>query len=76
MTITIPEGKPLTTGLVAKICRVAPRTVTKWADHGLLKCWKIPLSGDRRFDPAEVRSFMERHGFPVSGMGGMFSSEA
>jgi hypothetical protein len=32
----------LTTGDVAKICNVAPRTVSKWFDSGQLKGYRIP----------------------------------
>ena len=38
----------LTTGEVAKICKVAPRTVTKWFDSGQLRGYRIPGSKDRR----------------------------
>jgi len=38
----------LTTGQVAQICNVAPRTVTKWFDSGRLKGYRIPGSKDRK----------------------------
>ena len=38
----------LTTGEVARICKVAPRTVTKWFDSGQLRGYRIPGSKDRR----------------------------
>ena len=31
-----------TTGQVAKICHVAPRTVSKWFDSGQLRGYRIP----------------------------------
>ena len=37
-----------TTGQVAKICKVAPRTVSKWFDSGRLRGYRIPGSQDRR----------------------------
>src|SRR4051812_28109101 len=37
----------LTTGEVAKICNVAPRTVSKWFDSGALHGYRIPGSKDR-----------------------------
>ena len=40
--------KVFTTGQVAKICKVAPRTVSKWFDSGRLKGYRIPGSQDRR----------------------------
>jgi len=36
--------KVFTTGQVAKICKVAPRTVSKWFDSGRLKGYRIPGS--------------------------------
>ena len=43
--------KVFTTGQVAKICKVAPRTVSKWFDSGRLKGYRIPGSQDRRNPP-------------------------
>jgi hypothetical protein len=34
----------LTTGEVAKICSVAPRTVSKWFDSGALTGYRIPAA--------------------------------
>ena len=34
--------KVFTTGQVAKICKVAPRTVSKWFDSGRLRGYRIP----------------------------------
>src|SRR5262249_61528897 len=36
--------KVFTTGQVAKICKVAPRTVSKWFDSGRLRGYRIPGS--------------------------------
>ena len=38
------DKEVLTTGEVAKICNVAPRTVSKWFDSGSLKGYRIPGS--------------------------------
>ena len=48
----------LTTGQVAEICSVAPRTVTKWFDSGQLKGYRIPGSRDRRIPTSELIRFM------------------
>src|SRR5512140_1444860 len=48
------EKDVLTTGEVAKICNVAPRTVSKWFDSGSLKGYKIPGSKDRRIPVAQL----------------------
>jgi len=55
----------LTTGEVAGICKVAPRTVTKWFDSGRLKGYRIPGSRDRRIPLAELLRFMKAHGMPT-----------
>ena len=57
--------KVLTTGDVARICHVAPRTVHKWFDTGLLKGYRIPGSRDRRIPIAELRRFMEANNMPM-----------
>jgi len=53
--------KVFTTGQVAKICKVAPRTVSKWFDSGGLKGWRIPGSQDRRIPEPSLKEFMEKH---------------
>ncbi|MCC6662031.1 MAG: response regulator [Phycisphaerales bacterium] len=55
----------LTTGEVAKICNVAPRTVSKWFDSGALKGYRIPGSKDRRIPMGELVKFMRVHGMPM-----------
>jgi excisionase family DNA binding protein len=58
----------LTTGEVAKICRVAPRTVSKWFDSGQLRGYRIPGSKDRRIPVEHLRRFMHAHGMPLDGL--------
>lgn len=55
----------LTTGQVAQICKVAPRTVTKWFDTGQLKGYRIPGGRDRRIPAAELIRFMKTHNMPT-----------
>ena len=55
----------LTTGQVAQICNVAPRTVTKWFDSGQLKGYRIPGSRDRRIPTTELIRFMKAHNIPT-----------
>jgi excisionase family DNA binding protein len=55
----------LTTGDVAKICNVAPRTVSKWFDSGQLKGYRIPGSKDRRIPVNELIRFMKQNNMPV-----------
>ncbi len=58
----------LTTGEVAKICKVAPRTVSKWFDSGQLRGYRIPGSKDRRIPKNELLIFMDKHGIPHNGL--------
>jgi excisionase family DNA binding protein len=55
----------LTTGQVAQICNVAPRTVTKWFDNGQLRGYRIPGSKDRRIPLSELIRFMKAHNIPT-----------
>ena len=65
----MPFGKDvLTTGEVAKVCNVAPRTVSKWFDSGQLKGYRIPGSKDRRIPVAQLVKFMKAHGIPLDGL--------
>jgi excisionase family DNA binding protein len=57
-----------TTGEVAKLCHVAPRTVTKWFDSGELGGYRIPGSRDRRIPMEELVRFMEAHKLPMDGL--------
>jgi len=55
----------LTTGDVAKICNVAPRTVSKWFDSGQLHGYRIPGSKDRRIPVNELIRFMKANNMPT-----------
>lgn len=58
----------LTTGEVAKICNVAPRTVSKWFDSGALHGYRIPGSKDRRIPLNQLIRFMKTHGMPLNNL--------
>lgn len=62
------EKDVLTTGEVAKLCNVAPRTVSKWFDSGQLKGYRIPGSKDRRIPLSNLMQFMKAHGIPLDGV--------
>ena len=53
-----------TTGEVAKICYVAPRTVSQWVDRKLLKGYRLPGSKDRRITIPELVAFMKKYEIP------------
>jgi excisionase family DNA binding protein len=58
----------LTTGDVARICNVAPRTVSKWFDNGQLKGYRIPGSKDRRIPVSELVRFMKANNMPQAAL--------
>jgi len=58
----------LTTGDVARICNVAPRTVSKWFDSGQLRGYRIPGSKDRRIPVNELIRFMKVHNMPSTAL--------
>lgn len=51
-----------TTGEIASICQVAPRTVSKWFDSGSLVGHKIPGSKDRRVRREALLDFLSKNG--------------
>src|SRR5436190_897460 len=68
MSATTKVKDVLTTGEVAKICNVAPRTVSKWFDSGALNGYRIPGSKDRRIPLNQLIRFMKQHGMPLNGL--------
>jgi excisionase family DNA binding protein len=58
----------MTTGEVARICNVAPRTVSKWFDAGQLRGYRIPGSKDRRIPVTALVRFMKEHNIPMDGL--------
>lgn len=67
-TRTIKGRAVLTTGQVAKICHVVPRTVCKWFDTGQLGGYRIPGSRDRRIPVEQLLEFMQAHGIPADSL--------
>ncbi|HEY0008723.1 MAG TPA: response regulator [Tepidisphaeraceae bacterium] len=68
MSATTKLKDVLTTGEVAKICQVAPRTVSKWFDSGALPGYRIPGSKDRRIPLGQLVKFMKQNGMPLNGL--------
>src|SRR5205085_12407710 len=68
MSSTSKVKDVLTTGEVAKICSVAPRTVSKWFDSGALHGYRIPGSKDRRIPRNQLLRSMKQHGMPLNGL--------
>lgn len=67
---TTQTKEVLTTGDVARLCHVAPRTVSKWFDTGKLRGYRIPGSRDRRIPLATLMAFMRAHGIPLNELDG------
>lgn len=55
----------LTTGDVARLCRVTIRTVIKWYETGRLEGYRLPGSRDRRFTRVAVERFMRASSIPL-----------
>lgn len=63
-----PLTDALTTGQVARLCGVAPRTASKWIDSGMLPGWRVPGSQDRRVKKTDLIEFMRSQGVPTAGL--------
>jgi excisionase family DNA binding protein len=62
------KAQVFTTGEAAKVCRVAPRTMSKWVDAGKMAgAYRLPGSQDRRIPRAALVRFMREHNFPIPG---------
>ncbi len=57
--------KVFTIGQAAKICKVAPRTVSKWFDSGRLKGYRVPGQQIRRIPREYLIKFLKEHGMPL-----------
>ncbi|GJM20284.1 MAG: hypothetical protein DHS20C15_01990 [Planctomycetota bacterium] len=66
----------LTTGDVARICRVTIRTVIKWFEKGRLEGYRLPGSRDRRFTRVAVERFLRENGMPLDLLGADFVTPA
>lgn len=66
----ILDKEVLTTGEAARLCHVAPRTVSKWFDRGELRGYRIPGSRDRRIPMKSLMAFMRAHDIPLCGLDG------
>ncbi len=63
--MSIGRQTVFTTGDVARICKVAPRTVSKWFDAGQLRGYRIPGSQDRRIPRECLIEFLRQSGMPL-----------
>ncbi len=49
----------LTVTEVARLLRVHPNSVRRWANRGVIKVYRVGIRGDRRFRPDDVSNFLE-----------------
>jgi excisionase family DNA binding protein len=63
------EKDVLTTGDVARLCRVTIRTVINWFEAGRLEGYRLPGSRDRRFTRDAVMRFLRENDMPVEELG-------
>jgi two-component system, OmpR family, response regulator RpaA len=63
------------TGEVAKVCRVAPRTVSKWFDAGLLKGYLFPGTRERRIPREQLVRFLQENGMSPDGLAAFDQAE-
>lgn len=56
--VRVSSDRLLTPGEVARLFRVDPKTVTRWAAAGKISAIKTP-GGHRRFRESEVRALLE-----------------
>ena len=54
----LSNGRMLTVSEVAHVLGVHINSVRRWADMGLLQCYRIGLRGDRRFNADDISSFL------------------
>jgi uncharacterized protein (TIGR02996 family)/excisionase family DNA binding protein len=55
------QRRVFTTGDVAKMVQVSPRTVCKWFDSGRLRGYRLPGSQDRRIPREQLVHFLKQH---------------
>ncbi len=58
-----------TMGQIAKIVRVAPRTVSMWFDRGILRGYQEYPSRNRVVLRADLEQFLTDHGLPAETIG-------
>lgn len=57
-TTAPPAGEILSPGEVAKWLRVDPKTVTRWANEGIISSFRT-LGGVRRYRRAEIQAHLD-----------------
>ena len=64
----ILSSELMTIAEVAQRLHAHPNSVRRWANQGLLPCYRMGVRGDRKFRSGEVDAFMEAgHGYNRNG---------
>lgn len=58
------SSQPLTTGQVAKCCRVSSVAVWKWIKQGKLRAYRLP-GGHYRIERGALKEFLREHNMPI-----------
>lgn len=62
----VDENPVLTSGQAARVARVAPRTLAKWCDAGMLPHHRLMgRYGDRRIQLSDLVAFCQQHHVPL-----------
>ncbi len=61
----LKDKEVFTTGEVALLVKVAPRTVVKWFDSGRLPGQRVGSSQRRQIPREELLHFLSEHGMPI-----------
>lgn len=58
-------SKSYSSGDVAKICNVTPRTIIRWISSGKLRAFKLPGRGNNRIAEQDLLSFLHANEMPI-----------
>ncbi|MFT5207921.1 MAG: CheY-like chemotaxis protein [Candidatus Omnitrophota bacterium] len=61
----LSQNDTLTTGQIAKMCRVNPGTVKNWIKKGILISHELPITGFRRVKLSDFLDFIKSQNLPI-----------
>ena len=76
---TLLEDRYFRSGELARLLHVDESTVKRWADRGLIRCYRTP-GGHRKFTSQQIRDFIRQYRYEAistdgTGVDGLFGSE-
>jgi excisionase family DNA binding protein len=66
------EDRYYRSGELARLLHVDESTVKRWADRGLIRCYRTP-GGHRKFTVRQIRDFIREYRYEAIGEGAAFS---